>query len=91
MDGGYDLNKWIVLSWQLHVSALPLKKPKQERIEDRKAKRREEELTNKQQTDEKTDLTAEEKLEEKRRLEEAQRAADLQSAKELFGGMERQL
>lgn len=32
------------------------------------------------------DMTAEERLEEKRKAEEAQRQADLESAKELFGG-----
>lgn len=68
-----------------------MKKSKQEKIEERKAKRREEELKNKPVNSvdikEAAPLTAEEKLEEKRRIEEQQREADLQSAKELFGGI----
>ena len=64
------------------------KKSKQERIEEKKAKRREDELKTKSQEEPKVPaaLTAEEKLEEKRRAEEAQRTSDLQNAMELFGG-----
>ena len=68
-----------------------VKKSKQERIEEIKAKRREEELKSKAPSEKKEEeevgaMTAEEQLEEKRKAEEAQREADLESAKELFGG-----
>ena len=72
----------------LSAAAGIVKKSKQERIEEKKAKRREEEQKGKgTEKKETTALTAEEKLEQKRKAEEAQREADLQSAKELFGGM----
>ena len=43
-------------------------------------------MTKEEKTQPLEPLTAEEKLEEKRRQEEAQRSSDLQSAMELFGG-----
>ena len=71
------------LSLSIHSAAAP-KKTKQERINERKAKRREGEV--KKQPQDAAALTAEEKLEEERKHEEAQRASDLESAMELFGG-----
>lgn len=62
------------------------KKSKQERIEERKAKRREG-MMKEEKTQSPEPLTAEQKLEEKRRQEDAQRSSDLQSAMELFGGI----
>ena len=84
--------RWKIFSLSLSLSlsaAGAPKKSKQERIEERKAKRREEELKDKgqEESNDPVAMTAEEKLEEKRKAEEAQRQADLESAKELFGGM----
>ena len=71
------------LSLLIHSAAVA-KKTKQERINERKAKRREGEV--KKQPQDAAALTAEDKLEEERKHEEAQRASDLESAMELFGG-----
>ena len=62
------------------------KKTKEERIAEKKAKRRAEEQVPKQGREEGEPLSLEEQTAEKLRLQQVQQNADLEVTKELFGG-----